>query len=115
MAAEKLFETKIKNYLKEQGAYFVKYFANRNTRSGVPDVLCCLNGFFLAIEVKAANGKPSYLQKEHCDQINRACGCAVILYPDQFDEFKGLVEALNHSNQGEAWRLTDKINERSYK
>lgn len=36
MKAEKRFETKIKEYLQSVGAYYVKYFANRMTRSGVP-------------------------------------------------------------------------------
>lgn len=91
MAGEKLFENKIKKFLKENGCWYVKYFANRNTRSGVPDLLACVDGYFVAIEVKAENGKPSELQLWNVEQIRNAGGIAIVLYPDQFDEFKRLV------------------------
>lgn len=95
MAGEKLFENKIKKFLKENGCWYVKYFANRNTRSGVPDLLACVDGYFVAIEVKAENGKPSELQLWNVEQIRNAGGIAIVLYPDQFDLFKLLIKELN--------------------
>ena len=62
MAEEKRFETKVKNFLESQGAYFVKFFANSYTKKGVPDVLACVGGYFVGIEVKAQNGHASELQ-----------------------------------------------------
>lgn len=62
MPAEKTFENKVKAFLESVGAWHVKFFANRMTRVGVPDILACVNGYFVAIEVKAQNGKPSELQ-----------------------------------------------------
>lgn len=94
MAGEKNFENKIKKFLEENGCWFVKYFANRNTRSGVPDLLACVNGYFVAIEVKAENGKPSELQLWNVEKIRNAGGIAIVLYPDQFDQFKSLIEFL---------------------
>lgn len=94
MAGEKNFENKIKKFLKENGCWYVKYFANRNTRAGVPDLLACVGGHFVAIEVKGATGKPSELQLWNVEQIRNAGGIAIVLYPDQFDEFKALIEAL---------------------
>lgn len=94
MAGEKNFENKIKKFLKENGCWFVKYFANRNTRAGVPDLLACVNGYFVAIEVKGPTGKPSELQLWNRDKIREAGGIAIILYPDQFEEFKSLIEFL---------------------
>ena len=94
MGPEKTFETKIKNYLKEQGAWFVKFFANRMTKEGIPDILACLNGYFIGIEVKADNGQPSALQLHHCSEIRKAGGFAFVLYPSGFEEFKGFVSDL---------------------
>lgn len=94
MAAEKIFENKIKKFLDDQGCWYVKYFANRMTKSGIPDILACVNGYFVAIEVKASNGKPSELQYYHRDKIRKAWGISIILYPEQFEEFKKLVEIL---------------------
>lgn len=116
MAAEKNFENKIKNFLKEQDAWFIKYWAgSRFTKDGVPDILACVNGYFVAIEVKAPNGKPSELQKYNVRKINEAMGIAVILYPDDFNLFKNLVESLIHGRLRDAFILTNEINERSLK
>lgn len=96
MAGEKNFENKIKKFLKEQGCWFVKYFANRNTRSGVPDLLACVNGYFVAIEVKGENGKPSELQLWNRDKIREAGGIAIVLYPDQFEDFKQYIKKIKN-------------------
>ena len=94
IAAEKQFEAKIKKFLKDNNAWFVKYFANGYTKVGVPDILACVDGYFLGIEVKASNGKPSPLQIHNLKKIDDAGGFAVLLYPDQFDLFKDLVMCL---------------------
>lgn len=94
MAQEKNFEQKIKRFLDEEGAWYVKYFANRNTKSGIPDILACVNGYFVAIEVKAQNGHASALQIHHCTEIRIAGGFAFILYPSGFEEFKEFIKGL---------------------
>lgn len=112
MAAEKNFENKIKKYLESEGAWFVKFFANRMTKVGIPDLLCCVNGYFLAVEVKAENGRPSELQVWNRDKIQKAGGFSVILYPDQFDSFKLLVKALKENLAGDALWQMEKINKK---
>lgn len=97
MASEKNFENRVKKFLKEQGCYFVKYWGGGNfTRSGVPDLLVCCNGRFLGLEIKAENGKPSELQQYHIEQIKKAGGIGLIVYPNQFDELKQLIKDLNN-------------------
>lgn len=88
MAGEKLFEVKIKKFLKDNGCYYVKYFGCTFTQAGVADILACVNGKFVAIEVKAENGKPSELQKYHQEQVKKSGGIAYILYPKDFEQFK---------------------------
>lgn len=94
MAQEKAFETKIKRFLDDEGAWWVKFFANSYTRSGVPDLLCCVNGHFVAVEVKAPKGKPTALQIHNCTEIRIAGGFAFILYPSGFETFKQFVKDL---------------------
>nr|DAU64712.1 MAG TPA: Nuclease [Bacteriophage sp.] len=85
------------------------------TKNGVPDILACINGYFVAIEVKAQNGKPSELQKYNVARINSmANGYAVILYPDQFQMFKDMIRALNAERIIQARALVATINERSF-
>ena len=114
MAAEKNYENKIKNHIENSGGWQVKFFANMMTKSGIPDILACVNGYFVAVEVKAEKGTPSELQKYHVAKINAAGGYAVILYPNQYEEFKQLVKCLNGRELRTAEILTAKINERSF-
>ena len=96
MAAEKQFENKIKGFLKEQGAWFIKYWAgSKFTKDGIPDILACINGYFVAIEVKAQNGKPSPLQLYTVQEIRKAGGFAFVLYPSGYERFKEFVLKLN--------------------
>lgn len=92
MAAEKQFENRVKAYLKSIGAWYVKFFANSYTKAGVPDILACINGKFVGIEVKAQNGIPSDLQIYQCELIKAAGGQAFILYPSGFKRFKEIIE-----------------------
>ena len=63
MPAEKNFENKVKRYLDDYGCWWLKYWGGAAyTKKGIPDILCCSDGMFLGIEVKAPNGKPSLLQ-----------------------------------------------------
>lgn len=88
---EKTFENKIKAYLDEQKCWLVKFFANRMTKEGIPDILACINGYFVGIEIKAQNGKPSQLQLYHCEKIRQAGGFAFVVYPTGFERFKKFV------------------------
>lgn len=94
MAAEKLYENKIKKFLESEGAWFVKFFANRMTKEGIPDILACVNGYFVGIEVKAQNGRPSPLQMYHCEQIRKAGGFAFVVYPTGWEQFKKFISDL---------------------
>lgn len=94
MASEKTFENKIKLYLKSIGAYFIKTHGDRFSKVGTPDILACVNGHFVAVEVKAEKGKPSELQLYHIEQIKKSGGYGIILYPKDFENFKKDMESL---------------------
>lgn len=76
----------------------MKYFANSFTKSGIPDILACVNGYFVGIEVKAQNGKPSELQLYNVRKIHEAGGFAMILYPSGFEKFKKFIIDLKQEN-----------------
>lgn len=95
MAAEKNFENKIKAFLKDSGCYFIKYWGGGEfTKAGVPDLLICCNGHFVAVEVKAPNGKPSELQLYNLRKIEESGGYAILLYPHNFEVFEGFISSL---------------------
>lgn len=95
MAQEKNFENKVKAFLKNQDCWTLKTWSNGVQRSGVPDLLVCCKGNFVGIELKAANGKPSQLQLWNLRKIEESGGYAILLYPSDFELFKGFINSLN--------------------
>lgn len=112
MAEEKLFEGRIKKYLHSVGIYpagfpadrmnapmvgwYTKIWGGGFQKSGIPDILSCVNGILVAVEVKASGGRPSELQKLNISRINQSGGIGVFLYPEGFSEFKELMEGVIH-------------------
>ena len=92
MAEEKRFENRVKKFLREQGCYYVKYWGGGTyTKSGVPDLLVSVNGYFLGIELKATNGKPSPLQLYHLGAVRRSGGTGILLYPRDWEKFTDFI------------------------
>lgn len=95
MAAEKQFEKKVKKFLKDSGCWSLKYWGGAAyTKSGIPDMLVCCNGYFIGLELKAPKGKPPDLQIYNLREIDKAGGFAILLYPKDFDKFKWFVHEL---------------------
>lgn len=100
---EKDFEKKVKEYLDEQHCWWLKTWSNGIQREGIPDLLVCCNRYFIGIELKAERGHASPLQKREIQQIRKAGGIAMVLYPDQFDQFKEYIELLKQCKHAAAW------------
>ncbi len=76
---EKKIENQIKKYLDSLGAYYLKVHGSMYQPSGTPDILACVNGCFIGIEVKRPKGGVvSALQKSKLQQIENAGGVSVI-------------------------------------
>lgn len=78
--AEKRIENQIKQYLDSIGAWHIKTHGNMFSKAGTPDIIACLRGRFVAIEVKQPGGRVSPLQMAHIKLINRAGGVAFVAY-----------------------------------
>ncbi len=78
--SEKRIENQIKSYLDSIGAWHIKTHGNMFSRAGTPDVIACVNGTFVAIEVKQPGGVVSELQKAHIRLIHQAGGVAFVAY-----------------------------------
>ena len=88
---EKQFENKIKKFLKSHDIWFTKIWGGGYQKAGIPDILACVNGRFVAIEVKGSSGKPTELQKYNIKKINESNGVGIILYPKDFERFELLI------------------------
>lgn len=92
---ETQFKQEVQEYLNENNIYHIKYWGGgRFTKAGVPDLLCCINGRFVAVELKVNDNKASMLQEFNIKKIKMSGGIGMILYPDGFNSFKRLVKEL---------------------
>ena len=55
-------------------------------RSGIPDLICCANGKFVAIECKAGKGQTTALQERELNRIMNAGGEAFVVNEDNITE-----------------------------
>ncbi len=94
MAQEKNFENKVKEILKSKGAYLVKQFGCGFTKTGIPDLLVCYKGRFIAVELKADNGKASPLQLYNLEEVKKAGGYSFLLYPKDLPMFINFLNSL---------------------
>ncbi len=91
---ERDFQKQVIKFLKDYNIYYIKVWGGGYQRSGIPDLIICLKGEFIAIELKNEEGKPSPLQIYNIDKIKQSGGQAFILRPSQFENFKR--EVLKH-------------------
>lgn len=76
--SEKQIENEIKGYLDELGAYHIKTLGG-SVPAGTPDILACIEGRFVAIEVKKEiGGIVSELQKFKIREVRKAGGLAFV-------------------------------------
>ena len=64
-------------YLDSIGAWYFKPVMNGFGKSGVPDIVGCLNGKFFSIEVKREGKEPTPIQGRRMSEIWRAGGIAI--------------------------------------
>ena len=76
---EKRVKDKVVKILKEFGAYYFFPATYGFGRSGVPDIVCCFNGNFFAVECKAGKNKPTPLQQKNLDDIASTEGIALLI------------------------------------
>ena len=95
---EKRVKTKVESILKAEGAYYFFPATHGYGRSGVPDIIACVNGRFLAIECKAGRNKPTALQVREIESIRKAGGVAVVANEENWDEVRPLVREMKGAN-----------------
>lgn len=70
---------KIQKYCKENNIYTIKIWGGGYQSMGIPDLILCKNGHFLAFETKVDKNKASKMQEWHIDKINKAGGNAYVI------------------------------------
>lgn len=89
---EKDLQKKILRFLKDRGIYSLNLFGDGWSAKGKPDVIICLNGKFVAFELKVGKNGLSEDQKIHKNRIERSGGKHYAPYT--FEEFLKIYEEL---------------------
>jgi Holliday junction resolvase len=89
-------KTSVVKILKKHNIYYFFPATHGYGRSGVPDIICCANGKFIAIECKAGDNKPTALQELEISRIRAAKGIAAVINENNID----LVEQILKEQHG---------------
>lgn len=92
MGAESQLQKKCIKHLEEQGVYHLNIYGSGRTGKGAPDLIACINGRFVAFELKVGDNDLSPAQEIHMRQIIRSEGDHYT--PRSLEEFKEIVEGL---------------------
>ena len=95
---EKRVKTKVESILKAEGAYYFFPATHGYGRSGVPDIIACVNGQFLAVECKAGTNKPTALQVREIENIRLAGGRAIVANEENWEMVRPLVREMKGAN-----------------
>lgn len=101
MGPEKQFENKIKSIIRKAGGWCFKYWGGSASNGkvftvrGLPDIMGCIRGRFIGIEVKSETGKPSDIQLERLQEIRDAGGVAIVAFPQEEDLIVWMINRLS--------------------
>lgn len=90
--SEAAFQKKVLKFLGQLGLYFFKVM--KSSRSGTPDIVICMRGRFIGVEVKRETGELEPLQKMHALEIKKNKGLHFCVRPSNFELFKSEIELL---------------------
>lgn len=91
---EKKLQDKAIRYLKDKGIYHINQFGNGWSAKGAPDLIACINGRFVAFELKVGSNDMQDDQKIHKLRIERSGG--LHFAPYSLEEFIKIVEGLTN-------------------
>ena len=77
---------KVKELLDQMGVYHFSPMQNGMGRAGIPDIIGCLEGKFIAIECKAGKGKTTALQERELNRILNAGGYALVVNEENINQ-----------------------------
>ncbi len=94
MTPERKVKAKVEAILKAEDVYYFFPATHGYGRSGVPDIVACVNGHFVGIECKAGTNKPTALQVRELQRIRHANGVAVVVNEQNWDMLPELIRKL---------------------
>lgn len=91
---EKKLQDKVITHLKERGIYYLNLYGDGMSGKGKPDVIACINGKFVAFELKSGLNNLQDDQVIHRNRILKSHG--LHFSPYTFDEFIKILEVIEN-------------------
>lgn len=95
MTPEAKVKKKVVDVIKKNSAYYFFPATGGYGRSGVPDIVCCYRGVFIAIECKAGTNKPTPLQEAEMAKISQAQGFVRVVNEDNIDDVQAMFNLID--------------------
>ena len=92
MTPEGAVKAALKKKLDEMGIYHFSPVQNGMGRAGIPDIVGCYAGRFVAFECKAGKGKTTALQDRELENIRKAKGLAFVINEENVEQIKELLQ-----------------------
>ena len=77
--AEGLLKTRIRKFLTAEGIFWSSVQGGPGSKPGDPDLIACIDGNFVGIEVKTVGGRQSPIQKKREEEIIASGGRYVVV------------------------------------
>ena len=77
----------VKKFLKEKGIYYIMPATGGYGSSGAPDIVVCHKGKFYGLEVKSGENKPTALQMDNLDRIEKNGGYAFVINESNVNDY----------------------------
>ena len=99
---EKKVKRKIVALLKEYNTYYFFPATGGYGKSGVPDIVACVSGFFIGIEAKAdmKKNKPTALQQANLRAIKEAGGISIVIDANNLNDLVGVLDGVRYGKRG---------------
>ena len=62
--------------------------------AGIPDIVVCYRGYFIAVECKAGKGKTTALQDKNLKQIKDAGGVSLVVNEENLQELQEILDVI---------------------
>lgn len=82
----------VKQTLDDMGIYHFSPFQAGMGRAGIPDIIACYGGRFVAFECKAGTNQPTALQEREMNEIRKAKGLAFVINETNMNQIKELLQ-----------------------
>jgi len=94
-------ETKVKrkvtDILKKYDAYYFFPASNGFGRAGIPDIIACYRGQFIAVECKAGKNITTALQRRELGAIEDAGGYALVINETNIEQVEAVLQQLKEA------------------